>query len=238
VTSNFSWSYLIPSLHPRSTMLGLNAMCRGEQCRPDLGTERARALLEEWAGRVRVLAAANLMKDGVPSIEDATKAVLDMQLAELDLRIAPGQCDPIAVSPMFGQVWMVESLASEEVRVPSRFGVSCRLEAAPGAAQAARAVRDRHQAVFDAISLACPRELGGPSGPVQWLGESAWSQYYMMRDIRVDIRDGQVSAIRIQRSKRALGPVGDVVATWSPPRCGELGWPLDDRASKQVNALF
>jgi hypothetical protein len=238
VPSNFSWSYLIPSLHPRSTMLGLNAMCRGDRCHPDLGIERARALLGEWAGRVRVLTAANFVQDGMPGIDDGTRAALDMQLAELDLRIAPGQCDTMKVSPMFGQVWMVESLVSVILRVPSRFGVSCRLEPAPGAAQAARAARDRHQAVFETIARACPRELGGAYGPIQWLGETAWSQYYMTRDIRVDIRDGKVSAIRILRSKRELGTVGDVLAAWSPQRCAELVWPLDDRAAQRAGAPF
>jgi hypothetical protein len=238
VTSNFSWSYLIPSLHPRSTMLGLNAMCRGDRCHPDLGIERARALLGEWAGRVRVLTAANFVKDGVPGIDDGTRAALNMQLAELDLRIAPGQCDTMNVSPMFGQVWMVESLVTGILRVPSRFGVSCRLEPAPGAAQVARATRDRHQAVFEAIARACPRELGGASGPILWLGETAWSQYYMARDIRVDIRDGQVSAIRILRSKRELGTVGDVLTMWSPKRCTALVWPIDDRAEQRNAAQF
>ena len=238
VMSSFSWSYLIPRLHPRSTMLGLNAMCREDGCHADLGIERARTLLGEWAGRVRVLTAATSLKDGVPGIDDGTRAALDMQLAELDLRIVPGQCDTMQVSPMFGEVWMVESMVSGILRVPSRFGVSCPLEPAPGAAQVARAARDRHQAVFDALARACPRELGGPSGPIQWLGESAWSQYYITRDIRVDIRDGRVSAIRIQRSKRELGPIGDVLATWSLQRCSELVWPLDDRAAKQAGSPF
>ena len=60
----------------------------------------------------------------------------------------------------------------------------------------------------------------------------------MMRDIRVDVRDGTVSAIRILRSKRELGTVEEVAATWSPERCGELVWPLDDRAARRADAPF
>ncbi|MFN7643261.1 MAG: hypothetical protein ACK5PW_09300 [Burkholderiales bacterium] len=236
VPTNFSWSYLLPRLHPRSTLLNLSAMCRGDRCHPEVGIARARALLDSWQGSVRVLLAATVLDGGAGGIDAGTRAAFDMQLAELDLRIAPGRCESIAVRPMFGDTWMVETVASGFEHTPSRFGVSCPLEPAPGAAAVARVERDRHAAVFAALATACPRELGGAAGPIEWIDAGRWRQLYPMRDIRIDIRGEQVSATRLQRSRRVLGTVGDLRAGWSPLRCAELVWPGDDRAALRADS--
>ena len=85
--------------------------------------------------------------------------------------------------------------------------------------------------VFAVIGRTCASVLGAPSPLTQWVHGDTWYRYFPGRDVRLSIRDGKVGALRLQRSQRTLGTVEAVRSTWTRERCGELVWPLDDRAA-------
>lgn len=229
VTTAFSWSYLLPQLAPGSTLLNLPAMCRGERCPPDLGEARARELLSVWSGRVRTLVAADRIEAGRASVSDDLRASTDGFLAELDLRIEPAGCLPIELSPMPFDGKVRESVAGGETYRRTRHVVSCPVVVDPEAAAASRARRDSRDPVFALIERRCIAELGGSRGPTQWVREGMWIRDFPTRDISVWIRNGRVGAQRLDRSKRELGTVDEVLEGWTADRCDLLRWPIDDR---------
>jgi hypothetical protein len=238
VTTLFSWSDLLPRFGPGSALLNLPAMCRGERCPPDLGPERARALLDAWSGRIRTLVAADRYGTGRGWISDDLRGSVDGYLAELDLRIEPTGCVPFEVSPMLYDGKMVESTDGGLTYLKTRFVVSCPVIRDPEEAARIRARRDRQDAVFALLERSCPAALGGSVAPTRWVRDGVWHREFPTRDISVWIRDGRVGTQRLQRSERDLGTVAEVLGGWTPDRCDRFVWPTDDRAATREQSSF
>ena len=238
VPSSFSWSFLLPHLHPRSTFLHLPSLCRGAGCPAEFGQKRADQLLQSYAGAVRVLAVADVSIDGHPDLSADNRAIIDQFVSDLDLRLGSGTCDAFKVFPMFGETWMTSYTDAGRVQAPSEHLVSCPLESVPGFGAQVAEARDRHAPVFQKLSSLCPRELGFPSGPTLWSGKDHWVQYFNTRDIRIQIEGQAVSATRMKRDTRKLGTIDEVLSEWNAGRCSELVWTDADRQRVPLEGVF
>lgn len=225
----FSWSYLLPAMHPQSSIATLASVCRASGCPQGLSAERMATVLREWRGPLRLIAPIDTVRDGRPAIGETALTTMDMQLAEFELRIDARRCESFEVAPNLSNAWLAEPTSTGETMRPSAWVASCELVPAPGADVAARTLRDRHAAVFRTLERACPNELGSPTGVTQWGGEGTWYQLYLDRDIRVKIDRGRVSAMRLRRSTRTLGTVEALSAPGASVDCGALHWAADVR---------
>jgi hypothetical protein len=236
VTSTLSWSYLLPRFADGSTILHLPSMCRGDGCASDLGLDRARSLMDSWRHRTRTLVVADRNERDLAWLSDELRVAVDRQLAELDLRIAPSDCLPFEVSPIFSDSMMVEKTESGEQLTQSRFAVSCAVVDDPEAGARTRASRDRYNVLFDLLERTCPAELGGSAAPTHSARDGSWIRYFLGRDIWIQILDGRVAAKRLRRSTHYLGSIDEVLAGWSSERCSLLTWPSDDRTARRSEA--
>jgi hypothetical protein len=225
----FSWSYLLPKMHPQSSIATFASLCRGSGCPHGNSTALMASVLREWRGQLRLIAPVDALSDGQPRLSDAARRAMDMQLAEFELRIDAQRCDAFEVRPNLANAWLAEPTSTGETVRPSDWVASCALVEAAGAQAAAAALRDRHAAVFRTLERACPNELGAPTGVTQWIGEDSWFQLYLERDIRVKIDRSQVSAMRLRRSTRMLGSVEALSSPGAVVDCRSLNWAPDVR---------
>jgi hypothetical protein len=225
----FSWSYLLPTMHPQSSIATLASVCRGNGCPKGLSAASMASVLRDWRGPLRLIAPVDSVRDGRPRLGVAARTSMDMQLAEFELRVDDTRCEAFEVRPNLSNAWLAESTSTGDAMQPSVWVASCELVAAPGADVAARTLRDRHAGVFRTLERACPNELGTPTGVTQWGGEGTWYQLYLDRDIRVKIDRGQVSAMRLRRSTRTLGTLEALSAPGASVDCRALHWAADVR---------
>jgi hypothetical protein len=237
VISFLSWSYLLPRMHPDSTMVNLASLCRRADCPEGLSVERAASVLRERPGSLRLLTEVNEINDGRLRVGKKAVAAADHQIAEFDLRVDAERCEIFEVRPNLSKVWLAASGPAGQTLSRSNWVASCPLVTDPAAAAAAIAYRDRHAAVFRTLERACRRELGVPHGLILSDGDGSWTQLYLDRDIRVRIEQGRVSAMRLRRETRVLGSVGALAAQAAPVDCSALVWSPETRPTDGLALL-
>jgi len=224
VISFLSWSYLLPRMHPDSTMVNLASLCRRADCPEGLSVERAASVLRESPGSLRLLTEVNEIHGGRLRVGAKAVAAADHQIADFDLKVDAERCEIFEVRPNLSKVWLAASGPDGQTLSKSNWVASCPLVTDPAAAAAAIAYRDRHAAVFRTLERACTRELGVPHGLILSDGHGSWTQLYLDRDIRIRIDQGRVSALRLRRETRVLGSVEALSAQAAPVDCSALVW--------------
>jgi hypothetical protein len=237
VISFLSWSYLLPRMHPDSTMVNLASLCRRADCPEGLSVERAASVLRESPGSLRLLTEVNEIHEGRLRVGKKAVAAADHQIAEFDLRVDAERCEIFEVRPNLSKVWLAASEPAGQTLSRSNWVASCPLVTDPAAAAAAIAYRDRHAAVFRTLERACKRELGVPHGLILSDGDGSWTQLYLDRDIRVRIEQGRVSAMRLRRETRVLGGVEALAAQAARVDCSALVWSPETRPTDGLALL-
>jgi hypothetical protein len=237
VISFLSWSYLLPRMHPDSTMVNLASLCRRAECPEGLSVERAASVLREGSGRVRLLTEVNEIHGGRLRVGTKAVAAANHQIAEFDLKVDAERCEIFEVRPNLSKVWLAGSGPAGQSLSKSNWVASCPLVTDSAAAAAAIAYRDRHAAVFRTLERACRRELGVPHGLILSDGDGSWTQLYLDRDIRVRIDQGRVSAMRLRRETRVLGSVEALSAQAAPIDCSALVWSPETRPADGLALL-
>jgi hypothetical protein len=213
-TTVFSWSYLLPLMHPDSTMANVYAGCPGERCDP-----RLLQVVQDWPGRQRMLAPVDALRDGRPVIGDVALQAHDAQFAALGMRVDVGACEFFQVRPSVVDAWLTESTSSGRSLRPSDWVASCPLVGAPGAGDAVRGIAARHDRMLQAIETHCAGVLGPARGLTRWLGGERWLREYPVRDMQIRIINGRVVVERMSRAARVLGTVDRLSAPGAQIDC-------------------
>jgi hypothetical protein len=236
-TSLFSWSYLMPALHPQSALANLGGVC--DTCTGPAGRAAAQAVLRQWSGRVRLIAPVDRLDNGRPTASDAMINGLDAMLAEYELRVDADSCQPFQVTPNGWGGMLIETRGATTVYRASDWLMSCRLVEDSGLATAMRAVSRRHDAVFLALERACPRELGHPRGATRWDGSLAWIRRYDLNEITVSVSRDQLYASTRLEAQRTIGAVDAIAGAAAPLDCGLLRWEKGVGPSREFDpAMF
>ncbi len=225
-TTLFSWSYLLPLMHPDSTLANVSAGCAGEHCDP-----RLLQVVQAWSGRQRMLAPVNELRGGRPVIGGLTLQAHDARFARLDMRVDVDGCEFFQVSPSVDGGWLVEWTQSGRSMRPSDWVASCPLVGAPGAGDAVARIAARHDRTLEAVETRCAGVLGPARGLTQWLGGERWLREYPTRDMRIRIVDGRVSVERVGRDARVLGTVDRLSAPGAPVDCEIVALRSGERAA-------
>jgi hypothetical protein len=236
-TSIFSWSYLMPALHPQSALANLGGVC--DTCTGPAGRVAAQAVLQQWSGRVRLIAPVDRVDDGRPTASDAMINGLDAMLAEYDLRVDADSCEPFQATPNGWGGMLTETRGATTVYRASDWLLSCRLVEDPGLATATRAVARRYDPVFLALERACPSELGRPRGATGWDGSQAWIRRYDLNEITVSLSRDHLHASTRLGARRAIGAADTIAGAAVPVDCGLLRWEKGEGPSREFDpAMF
>jgi hypothetical protein len=216
-----SWSALAPHLHPESAFATLGSACEG--CGPGLDPAAAGRVLSAWSGRARMLDPVLGWAHGRPEIAAAQQAGIDAALAPYDLRVDPDACLVIGVRPNPMRIQMREQQADGNwtQRESDRLA-SCRVVAAPGAAERARAMAVRVDPAFESIEARCSATLGRPSGPTRWAGDGIWARTYPRLGVEVRVVGDSVTAFSELGQGRAVSPLAALLGGTAEIDCAAL----------------
>jgi len=201
-----SWSLLAPRLHPDSAFANLGAVCEG--CGPHRDVDAVQRVLQDWAGRARILDPVLSVVDGRPQIADLQRAGIDAWLAPYELRVDPSDCEFVTIAPNPARIRMQVSTADGgwSTRDSDRLA-SCALVPDPGAAGRVRAMAVRVDDVFEALEARCGPQLGRPPASTRWLGNGVWARSYAQTAQDVLVTGGRVVAVSETGRSTPLGPL-------------------------------
>ncbi|MFM1990504.1 MAG: hypothetical protein RJA99_3461 [Pseudomonadota bacterium] len=227
LTSTFSWSYLLPRMHPDSTFANVHVGCDADRCDPAVT-----ALVDARRASLRTFVQADTIRDGRPSLSAAWVSLHDARLAPIEGRVDPSGCEYFQVRPIVMDVKLFETTAAGTEIRRSTWVASCPVVPAPGAAAAYRAAASRYDDLFDRIHSACVHVLGPDRSRSEWSGKDRWIRRYPYRDLDIMVSPVRVVARNPFRGARVVGATDALRAGDAPIDCEAVavkaGPPVDE----------
>ena len=216
-TRFLSGSAFLPHWHPQSGMMTTTGFYSLGPGRP--GWDRARALIDRNADRLRILTLMPPGVDKTTGLPGPAASDLDVHVARFGLAVDPTDCEFVSV-----QANLAGHVSDPRQRWTN--WVTCRLKSAPEAGE--RYAREVAQidAVFDRIEATCPN-LFQPPRPVTEQTPHWRRLYNMGSEIQLWIEDGRILYLAPTLGGDAIdiGTVADWMEHPQPIDCSRKSAP-------------